>query len=633
MPQFPRRRQSIRPEKATLARRIAHIGGFDRPKHGASCNFRLYQLTLFAVMPPFCVMVTGTRQSGTLRLGLALGGIVLALGLATALFFAATSFFTKTELERVQSRAILYRTSVEDALKRLEHLPFVLAQDSMVIRAAIGLDRYELNRRLARIAERADAEAIYLMDLDGLTVAASNYASDLTFLGQNYGFRPYFKAAAAGGTGEFYAIGATTARPGYFYSAPVYDVLDQLVAVLAVKVDLSSLTATWNNVDERILVSNADGVVVLASDPAWRYRTVRPLPEDRQEAIAQERQFGNETLQPLEWAEVEDDTVRVQGEKFLQVALPISRQGWTLHFLGNADRIREQATFTVITAAILIVSLTAAAFFFRSRRLRRALRASQEDRARLEREIEDRRAAERRLERAQSELQRASKLAALGELAASVTHELGQPISAMRNYIAAEELANAAPATGLLASLSGIVTRMENITKQLRFFAAPGKEEMREVAISDVLNDALNLTRHTIEQANIELSVDNAAPSAKVKGNRQRLEQVLVNLLRNAVSAMEDSDEKLLSITVETHGDDVRLSVTDTGHGLNDCSLETLQEPFHTTRRSGEGMGLGLAISSAIVKEHNGRLTAEQCDTGGASFSVTLPMADTEDTD
>ncbi len=578
-------------------------------------------------------MVKGSRQSGTLRLALALGGSVLALGLMAALFYVATGFFTKTELERVQSRAALYQTSVEDALKRLEHLPFVLAQDSMVKRAAIGLERYELNRRLAGIAERADAEAIYLMDMEGLTVAASNYASDLTFLGQNYGFRPYFKAAAAGGSGEFYAIGATTARPGYFYSAPVYDVLDQLVAVLAVKVDLSSLTGTWSNDDERILVSNADGVVVLASDPAWRYRTVRPLPEQRREAIAQERQFGSETLQPLDWAEADDDTVRVQGEKFLQVALPISHQGWTLHFLGNADRIREQAIFTVITAAILIVSLTAAAFFFRSRRLRLALRASQEDRARLEREIEDRRAAERRLERAQSELQRASKLAALGELAASVTHELGQPISAMRNYIAAEELANAAPATGLLASLSGIVTRMENITKQLRFFAAPGNEEMQEVAISDVVNDALNLTRHTIEEANIDLSVDNAAPSAMVKGNRQRLEQVLVNLLRNAVSAMEETTEKLLMIRVVTHEGNVEISVSDTGHGLNNRSLETLQEPFHTTRRSGEGMGLGLAISSAIVKEHNGRLKAEQCETGGARFSVILPMADTEDID
>ena len=578
-------------------------------------------------------MDKGSRQSGALRLALALGGGVLALGLMAALFFAATGFFTKTELERVQSRAALYQTSVEDALKRLEHLPFVLAQDSMVKRAAIGLERYELNRRLAGIAERADAEAIYLMDMEGLTVAASNYASDLTFLGQNYGFRPYFKAAAAGGSGEFYAIGATTARPGYFYSAPVYDVLDQLVAVLAVKVDLSSLTGTWSNDDERILVSNADGVVVLASDPAWRYRTVRPLPEQRREAIAQERQFGSETLEPLDWAEADDDTVRVQGEKFLQVALPISHQGWTLHFLGNADRIREQAIFTVITAAILIVSLTAAAFFFRSRRLRLALRASQEDRARLEREIEDRRAAERRLERAQSELQRASKLAALGELAASVTHELGQPISAMRNYIAAEELANAAPATGLLASLSGIVTRMENITKQLRFFAAPGNEEMQEVAISDVVNDALNLTRHTIEEANIDLSVDNAAPSAMVKGNRQRLEQVLVNLLRNAVSAMEETTEKLLMIRVVTHEGNVEISVSDTGHGLNNRSLETLQEPFHTTRRSGEGMGLGLAISSAIVKEHNGRLKAEQCETGGARFSVILPMADTEDID
>lgn len=578
-------------------------------------------------------MVKGSRQVGTLRLGLALGSVVLALGLAMALFFAATIVFTQSEMERAESRAVLYRTSVEDALTRLEHLPYVLAQDSMVIRAAIGLDRYELNRRFARIAELSDAEAIYLMDKDGLTVAASNYASELTFLGQNYGFRPYFKTAAAGGFGEFYAIGATTARPGYFYAAPVYDVLDKLVAVLAVKVDLLPLTQAWNNSDERILVSNADGVVVLASDPDWSYRTLRPLDAARREEIAQQRQFGTEVLPALEWDTSATNTVRVQGERYLQVALPISRQGWTLHFLGNADRIREQAIFTVITAAILIISLTAATFFFRSRRLRRALRASQEDRVRLVKEIEDRRAAERRLERAQSELQRAGKLAALGELAASVTHELGQPISAMRNYIVAEELASAAPATGLVAKLSGIVTRMENITRQLRFFAAPGNEKMQPVAISEVLSDAVNLTRHTIEEANIEISIDNMAPSATVQGNRLRLEQVLVNLLRNAVPAMEHSDERHLSIEVRTLENEVLVSVTDTGRGLDNRSLETLQEPFHTTRRSGEGMGLGLAISTAILKEHNGRLTAEQCDQGGARFTMILPLVEIEDND
>ncbi len=578
-------------------------------------------------------MVKGSRQVGTLRLGLALGSVVLALGLAMALFFAATIVFTQSEMERAESRAVLYRTSVEDALTRLEHLPYVLAQDSMVIRAAIGLDRYELNRRFARIAELSDAEAIYLMDKDGLTVAASNYASELTFLGQNYGFRPYFKTAAAGGFGEFYAIGATTARPGYFYAAPVYDVLDKLVAVLAVKVDLLPLTQAWNNSDERILVSNADGVVVLASDPDWSYRTLRPLDAARREEIAQQRQFGTEVLPALDWDTSATNTVRVQGERYLQVALPISRQGWTLHFLGNADRIREQAIFTVITAAILIISLTAATFFFRSRRLRRALRASQEDRVRLVKEIEDRRAAERRLERAQSELQRAGKLAALGELAASVTHELGQPISAMRNYIVAEELASAAPATGLVAKLSGIVTRMENITRQLRFFAAPGNEKMQPVAISEVLSDAVNLTRHTIEEANIEISIDNMAPSATVQGNRLRLEQVLVNLLRNAVPAMEHSDERHLSIEVRTLENEVLVSVTDTGRGLDNRSLETLQEPFHTTRRSGEGMGLGLAISTAILKEHNGRLTAEQCDQGGARFTMILPLVEIEDND
>ena len=91
---------------------------------------------------------------------------------------------------------------------------------------------------------------------------------------------------------------------------------------------------------------------------------------------------------------------------------------------------------------------------------------------------------------------------------------------------------------------------------------------------------------------------------------------------------MEKSAEKRLDVTVRADGDEASVAVSDTGHGLNDRTLETLQEPFHTTRRSGEGMGLGLAISGGIVKEHKGRMTAEQCPGGGALFTVYLPLTD-----
>ncbi len=203
----------------------------------------------------------------------------------------------------------------------------------------------------------------------------------------------------------------------------------------------------------------------------------------------------------------------------------------------------------------------------------------------------------------------------------------------MRNYIVAEELANGTPSSELARKLGGIVTRMENITRQLRFFAAPGTETMQQVTIGDVINDAVALTRHTIDEAGVQLTLDNSAPDSVVKGNRQRLEQVLVNLLRNAVSAMEESDNRRLDISVEAEPvrNEILIRVADTGHGLNDQSLETLQEPFHTTRRSGEGMGLGLAISSAIVNEHNGRLKARQRDEGGACFTVALPMMSLEE--
>ncbi len=570
-------------------------------------------------------MINLKTHIGRWPIGLFLAGLFFAASLGIALYLAANSVFTQAELTRAKARANLYQTTVEDTLRRLDYLPFILARNKMVLRAANGLDRASLSLRLAELAEKSGAEAIYLMDMDGLTIAASNYGSPQTFLGQNYRFRPYFQDAAKGRHAEFFAIGATTSRPGYFYADPVRNTLGQTVGVLVVKADLSRLTDIWRRSAESILVSNADGIVVLASDPDWRYGSIRTLGHTRRAAIALERQFGTEPLSLLDWKQTESGKVTFQGNEYLDVSAKISRQGWTLHYLGNADRAREQAWFVVILSAVLVVSVIAAVNFFRSRRLRFALAASLDDRARLEKEIEDRRAAERRLEKAQLDLQRASKLAALGELAASITHELGQPISAMRNYIAAEELSGEEDHTGLVQNLSSIASRMENITKQLRFFSSPVQDPLGPVLVKDVLAGALSLTKHTIDQADITLRIDGGDIPEMISANAHRLEQVLVNLIRNAVSAMQDCPIREMAIELVADDFEITLSVSDTGLGLNNKAIETLQEPFHTTRRSGEGMGLGLAISTAIVKEHNGRISAHQRKSGGARFSVTIP--------
>lgn len=572
-----------------------------------------------------------TRKSNIFRsykkIAYAIVFAVLILGGFWSLFFASLSVFKAVELERAEGRAQLYHSTLVSALERLEHLPFIVAQDPAVVRALTQGDVDGLSPRLEDFAQRSNAEAIYVMDKNGWTIAASNYANPVNFLGKNYGFRPYFKDAMAGKRGEFFAIGATTFTPGFFISDTVRNQNGDAVGVVALKVALSELTGAWAASGDDILVTNKEGIVVFATSDKWRYRTTSDLSENQRIAIQSKQQFGKQELRALNWQLRQDSEVQLDGTNYLFANKDVERRGWKLWYIKPTSSLFERAWFVIILAGIVMATMGIAFVTFRSNQLQRALKASYNDRQKLLMEIEERKVTEQRLEQTRSELARTSKLAALGQLAASVTHELGQPISAMRNYLAAEEISSGHKPGGVVDHMGGLVRRMESITKELKFFAMPGGSSTEHISTSDLIDGAIGLTRHDLTQNNVDLSVSVPGDLVSLKGNRQRLEQVLVNLIRNAIAAMQDAPEKRLEIESKSRDDLMILTVRDWGHGLNGQSIEQLQEPFHTNKPSGEGMGLGLAISAAIVREHQGLLSARDCEIG-AQFTVELPLSE-----
>lgn len=561
-------------------------------------------------------MLSRREQSGATawrRLGLA---VAATLGVGTFVFFLARPYFEEALLAETQRRAELFRTTLQQALTRFDHLPLILKDDPQVVGALYGVGAGAMNDRLETIAEQASVDAVYLMDREGLTIAASNHAKAGSFLGQNYGFRHYFEEAMRGKHGTFFAIGATTRKPGYFIAEGLQNAGGDVIGVIAVKIDLAPLVDRWARTGETVFVSNGDGVIFLSSDDAVRYSVLEPLDHFRRDEIAAERQFADEPLEALDWRADGPDRARLDGAVFQHVALKVGDRGWTLHYLSPLDAVSERAWLVAIAAILLLTAITVLALTLRSARIRAALVSSQRDRRALT-------AANTELRRAQDELKRTSKLAALGQLAASVTHELGQPISALRNYVTAAELSDRD--NRLIAPVSGVVTRMEGITRQLRFFASPASEAYSRVDLADVLAGATTLVRHDVEAAGATLDVA-VDEGLHVLGDRLRLEQVFVNLLRNAIAAVEGGERCVVIVSARSEDRRVVLSVADTGPGLGGRPLAELAEPFHTTRASGAGMGLGLAISSEIVKEHGGTITAEDRPNGGAVFRVTLPL-------
>jgi len=245
---------------------------------------------------------------------------------------------------------------------------------------------------------------------------------------------------------------------------------------------------------------------------------------------------------------------------------------------------------------------------------------------RLQREIAEREKVQKTLEVAEQSLEQSSKLAALGEMAAAVSHELNQPLAAMKTYLAGAGLllSRNRPDETLSAfhRIDDLIERMGAITRQLKTYARKGSETFSPVDMSAALSSSLSMMEPQLKHSNIRLEKVISEQSVVVIGDRVRLEQVLINLLRNAVDAVKTVPDPVIEIML-SRGETVTLSVRDNGSGIEE--LDLLFEPFHTTKKDGDGVGLGLAISSGIVKDHGGRLTARNSDDGGAVFEVQLP--------
>lgn len=561
------------------------------------------------------------------RLFLLLAIIGLSV-LALSSYLALASYFLRTEADQTPERAKFFASSIDDALTRLEHLPYVLSIDESTLEGLMTGDTAELNPILADIAVRAGAEFVYVLDTNGKTVASSNYQEADSLVGNYYTFRPYFRDAVTGGAGRFFAVGVTTGRPGYFIAEPVRDATGTIHGVVAVKIGFDDLSRALSVNGELALVADEQGVVLASSDPKLIYGYMSPLSDGNRRTLDEQQQFGEKTLFPLDWTPESERRARLDGTAYVWTKANLEQEDWSLHLLSEVRNSRRQALLYVAGGLMTLLVLTVAASIYRAAQLRSALTISNADRKRLTREIEERRIAEKKLESARTELAQKEQLAALGQLSASITHELGQPISAMRNYLVAEEIAADAGPNTLWPQLSGLVDRMQRIVDQLRLFGRTSAISTTSFPVQETVQAALQLVQHTAREAAIRMDVDMPDNPISVRGRPERFEQVIVNLLRNGIDATEGAEDGAVGLSMFEQDYKVVLKVSDNGHGLGDLDISDLSKPFFSTKPSGKGMGLGLAISGQIINEMGGTLHAENNSDRGAVFVIVLPKPD-----
>lgn len=567
--------------------------------------------------------------------------LVIAAGLLVSLWLGGRYAEQRAWDERsVEARGQLqlYAQSIRTLVERFSSVPEVLALDSDIrslLRAPHDRQlRLALNQRLERLNAAAGSTVLYLLDAQGETLVASNWRDWSSFVGNNYAFRPYFQNALREGGARYFAVGVTTGIPGYFLSHVVRDEDGSLIGVLVVKLELEELQREWVDQPGVLLVADSHQVAILSNRPAWRFRTLQALDDQARAELIDVRKYAEQALKPLPsrvHRYIDDETAwtRMDGpdgaRDYLWQRMTLPDEGWTLHLLSDPGNLADARLSYRLAAAGVWMTFAFLLLFLFQRRKNQRLQAG--IRERLEREVALRTAE---LRQAQDGLVHAAKMAALGQMSAALAHEINQPLTALQMQLGSLRLlldsGRPEAARDGLQRIDGLLQRMAALTGHLKTFARKTPAGLSErLCLGDVLEQALQLLapRMRSEQVELRTQIDD---EAEVLGDAIRIEQVILNLLHNALDAMAESETRILLVRIVREDDGCLLSVEDSGGGIAEETLGRVFEPFFTTKPVGQGLGLGLAVSYGIVRDLGGTLEAHNGELG-AVFTLRLPAA------
>lgn len=575
----------------------------------------------------------------------------LIIAVCVLLGYVAYHLVFSREIDREADRNRQYLEtlglSVSATLQKYEELPLVIAQDRRISNALEQANKSAVlgaaNRYLERINQILGTETVYTMNEHGLTLVSSNWNKPDSFVGDNYSFRPYFIDAVRKGVGKFYGVGIASGKSGYYIAYPIKSDQD-LLGVITIKIGLADIQKALSEAKNDLVVINEDGVVILASNPENRYKTTRALDGEAQERIASTRQFPGNTLVPLTY---KDSPIQIDAaeavslagnSRFMVQSVPLGNRGWKIAQINDTREARNYALAIALAVGFgtgfLLITAQNIYFRRRERREKRQLYANidakiAERTAELTAKISELERAEAVLRQTRDEAVQAGKMAVLGQMAAGVTHELSQPLSAIQLYAGnARKLIDAGRmdvVTENIDSINELVARAGGILSELKTLYRNDPASIEPVQLSTVIQNALLVMKPFVDKAAISMSISIA--DEQILGSRGKLEQVFVNLLSNAVDALIGQPDPKIDIHSESAGQDVIVHFRDNGPGISADQLDKLFEPFYTTKPVGKGLGLGLAISRFIIDSIGGSIICVNLPEGGIEFTLRLRRA------
>ncbi|OLP54587.1 two-component sensor histidine kinase [Rhizobium rhizosphaerae] len=592
---------------------------------------------------------------------------VVSLLLVVAALLGADSYARVKALAALEaearSEADLKVALLRATLERPRALPLLLSRDPDV---AAGLKdgpaAERLSRKLEGLVDATGASVLYAISADGRTMAASNWREPTSFVGSDYGFRDYFSKAMRSGEAEQFALGNVSKRPGLYISRRV-EVDGVARGVVVVKMEFTRLEESWAASGRPTFVSGRNGVILITSRPELRFMTTRPIPEAERAPIRDSLQFGTAMLEPLRQTPMDRlgpgadlvvaELIPGHRASYLRLIVPVATTQWQLSYFAPTDAaiasVARQMRLTAISGLLPLLSFVA--LMLRRRDLARARREREQAardmlehrvlertrdltaaRDRLQAEITDHRATEARLQGVQEDLVQANRLAILGQVAAGVAHEINQPVATIRAYAENARIyldrAQPAEVEDNLTSIAALTERIGTITEDLKSLARKGRADAKPVSLKAVIEGGLMLLRSRfsgrLDTVHLHDPADGLQGDVQVLGQRVRLEQVVINLLQNALEALNERPDGRVDISLRDAGAMVALEIADNGGGIPPEILDALFTPFNTSKE--KGLGLGLVISKDIVTDHGGTIAVDSSP-AGTRFTILLKKA------